>query len=398
MAYLNVGKGVYIWQPGTIERGVPDAIAARLKLAGVQTATIKICDGFKVLGGLQPLFQTLRNHGIRVGAWGYSYLNRAPLQEARIIAEACNRYAPDFYLLDVETEVEGNFGGARMFLNELLPAVRGLPLGLNSFWNVRLHPTFPWADFMKVVDFVCPQVYGHGADPVAKLIESQQAYTEVPNAPHVPMPVVAGDMHTFRGMRPTPEQVIQFLSAADGDPFIQGVIMWAADGTQTTPDLWQAFSRFEWKNGGRTIPAQPMGWAKVKIGGGLWIRSSPQGAKVAGLAKGELAPIWALTDTRWGALTQAADQWIFLGNRDNVDTTLDLSGEALPPPTGLELYEARVAPRRGLNVRDAIGGRVLRALPVNTSVRVYEEKDGWARINPAKTEWVSAAFLSRLTA
>src|SRR5512138_1201972 len=138
MTDFDFGKGVYVWQPGSIERGNPDAIAERFKLAGVQTATVKICDGFKVLGGLEVLIQTLRNHGIRVGAWGYSYLNRAPLQEARVIAEACSRYEPDFYLIDVETEVEGNFGGARMFLNELRPATAGLPLGLNSFWNVRL--------------------------------------------------------------------------------------------------------------------------------------------------------------------------------------------------------------------------------------------------------------------
>jgi hypothetical protein len=398
MADFNIGKGVYVWQPGTIEGGNPEGIAGRFEMAGVQTAAVKICDGFKVLGGLEPLIQTLRNHGIRVGAWGYSYLNRAPLQEAQVVADACHRYTPDFYLIDVETEVEGNFGGARMFLNEVRPATAGLPLGLNSFWNVRLHPTFPWIDFLHMVDFVCPQVYGHGIDPVGKLIVSQQSYAEIPGAPDVPMSMVAGDMHTFKGKRPTPEQVTQFLSAVDADPFIQGVIMWAADDTQTPPDLWQTFSLYQWKSGGRTIPPQPLGWVKVKAGGGLWIREAPSGAKVGALAKAELAPIWSVTDTKWGAITQAADQWVFLGDARLVETTLDLSGESLPPSTGLELYEARVAPSRGLNVRDAIGGRLLRALAVNTIVRVYEEKNGWARINPARPEWVSATFLSRITA
>ena len=227
-----------------------------------------------------------------------------PIQEAHVVATACHRYQPDFYLIDVETEVEGNYGGARMFLNALRPATAGLPLGLNSFWHVKLHPTFPWVDFLKSVDFVCPQVYGHGADPVGKLITSQQLYAQIPNAPEVPMPVVAGDMHIFRGMRPSPEQVTRFLSAADADPFIQGVVMWAADDTQTTPDLWQAFSLYQWQHGGRPIPPQPMGWAKVKTASGLWIRSSPLGAKLAALAKAELAPIWSVTDTKWGAITQ----------------------------------------------------------------------------------------------
>lgn len=398
MTDLNFGKGVYVWQPGSIEGGNPEAIAARFEMAGVQTATVKICDGFKVLGGLEPLFQTLRNHGIRVGAWGYSYLNRAPVQEAHVIAAACSRYTPDFYLIDVETEVEGNFGGSRMFLNELRPATAGLPLGLNSFWNVRLHPKFPWLDFLHKVDFVCPQVYGHGEDPVGKLIVSQQTYSEIPNAPDVPMSVVAGDMHVFKGMRPAPEQVTEFLSAADADPFIHGVIMWAADDTQTPPDLWQTFSRYQWNKGGRTIPPQPLGWGKIKASGGLWVRSSPLGAKVGALARSELTPIWSVTETKWGAITPAADKWIFLGNPSLIETTLDVSGQSVPPVAGLELYEARVVPNRGLNVRDSIGGRLLRALKVNTIVSVYEIKSGWARINPIKSEWVSAAYLRRITA
>jgi hypothetical protein len=395
---FNIGKGVYVWQPGNIQGGNPEAIAARLEMAGVQTAVVKICDGFKVLGGMEPLIQTLRNHNIRVGAWGYSYLNRAPIQEAYVVAEACHRYQPDFYLIDVEIEVEGNHGGARLFLNQLRPSTAGLPLGLNSFWNVRLHPSFPWVDFMKNVDFVCPQVYGHGQDPVGKLTESQQTYGDVPDAPHVPMPVVAGDMHTFRGMRPTPEQVWQFLSAADADPFIQGVIMWAADDTETTPDLWQAFSSYRWMNGGRPIPEQPMGWVKIKAGGGLWIRSTPLGAKVGALTRGELAPVWSLTDTKWGAITQGAEEWIYLGDSRLVDTMLDLSRASPPPVSADELYRARVAPRQGLRVRNGIRGPVLRTLPFNTIVPVYEDKQGWARISLGQSEWVSGAYLARVAA
>jgi hypothetical protein len=64
----------------------------------------------------------------------------------------------------------------------------------------------------------------------------------------------------------------------------------------------------------------------------------------------------------------------------------------------LELFQARVVPTRGLNVRDGIGGRILRALKTNTIVRVYEARSGWARIHPAQNEWVSASFLNRVTA
>ena len=91
----------------------------------------------------------------------------------------------------------------------------------------------------------------------------------------------------------------------------------------------------EWRS--RRPPDQPLGWAKVKAGGGTWIGASPAGAKVGALAKAELAPIWHATETKWGAVTQDANKWIFIGNSNDVETTLDLGGQE-PPPSGLELY------------------------------------------------------------
>jgi hypothetical protein len=401
VADLKIGKGVYVWQPGTIEDGNPERIAARLRLAGVQTAAVKICDGFQLLSGCEALIQTLRNQNIRVGAWGYSYLNRAPIQEAHVVANACHHYNPDFYLINVEAEVEKNYDGARMFMNQLRPATSGLPLGLNTYWNVRAHQDFPWAAFLEKVDFVCPLVYWRGVDPVGKLMETQQGYGSVGPAPDVPMPVVGGDLYVDNGVKPTPEQVTAFLMAADSDPFIHGVLMWAADDTQTTPELWQAFSLYQWRDAGRVIPPQPIGWAKVKAPKGMRIRSTPQGSTVGGLGKAELAPLWTVTDTKWGAITRAADQWIYVGDPTLVDVALETSSgpgqvPPVPQPPIPYLYQARVVPSRGLHVRDAVGGRALRALLVGTIVHVYAEQHGWARIDPLRSEWVNAAYLQKI--
>jgi hypothetical protein len=109
-----------------------------------------------------------------------------------------------------------------------------------------------------------------------------------------------------------------------------------------------------------------------------------------------LAPIWSVTDTGWGAISKGADQWIFLGDPKIVESTLAASTPELPPSTAQELYRARVVPARGLNVRDAIQGHVLRALACNTVVRVYEERRGWARIHPLQSEWVNAVYLSKV--
>ena len=392
--FNNVGKGVYIWQPAAIESGNPYEILSRLQMAGVQSVVLKICDGFTILGGLELLIQVLRQNNITVAAWGYSYLTKAPQQEAQVVTSACQRYNPDFYLIDVEAEVENNYTGAALFMNVLRPALASLPLGLNTFWDPFQHPLFPWATFLSKVDFVCPQVYWRGVDPIGKLKQSQQHYASIPNVPQVPMPIVAGDMYTDLGVEPTPDQITQFLSTANADQTLHGVFMWAADDTQTTPELWQAFSLNQW-NGGATIPSQPIGWAQVKTPLGLYIRSTPSGSKVGALTKDQLAPIWFITDDQWGAITPAHDQWIYVGNPSYAILVMNPSSIPPTPPPPPGIFQAKVIPAAGLNVRDNPNGNKIGALPANTIVQVYAESDGWAKINPTQSQWVNETYLSK---
>ena len=394
MANFNIGKGVYIWQPVNIEGGDPNKILSRLQTAGVQSVALKICDGFHVTPGLAPLIQLLRSNNILIAGWGFSYLNQNPKREAVAATNACRTYKPDFYLIDAEKEVENNFKGAKMFMNELRPALADTSLGLNTFWSVKDHPLFPWEVFLNSVDFVCPQVYWRGDDPIGKLKQAQQGYANIPNAKNLPMPIVAGDMFINLGVTPTPDQITQFLSAADADPSIQGVFMWTADDQVTTPDLWQAFSKYQWKKGGLPIPSQPIGWAKVKANDGLSIRSAPMGSKLGALTKGELAPIFAISDTQWAAINIKQNQWIFIGNPNYTEIALDPSRIPIPPPG---LYQAIVNASSGLNVRDKEMGRILRTLPPGIIVIVYEEKDGWGRINPTLSEWVSTKYLNKIS-
>ena len=148
MVDFNIGKGVYIWQPGSIERGDPQKIVARLQMAGVHSAALKICDGLNVYKRLEPLIQALRDQNIRVIGWGYSYLRWFPKTEAQIVINACTRYSPDFYLIDVEHEVERNYNGAQQFMDTLRAGLPNGIFGLNSFWNLANHPLFPWKNFL----------------------------------------------------------------------------------------------------------------------------------------------------------------------------------------------------------------------------------------------------------
>ncbi len=393
MLNFKIGKGVYIWRPEVIEGGDPQKILARLQLAGVQTVAIQICNGVNPLGGLGNLFRVLRDNGIHVGAWGYSYLVNVPRQEGQGVVNSCKLYNPEFYLIDVEKEVEDNDNGAKMFMDVLRPALPDLPLGLNTFWSVSAHPTFPWKAFLAGVDFVCPQIYWRGVDPVGKLKQSQQGYASLSNGKQpVPMPVVAGDMYVSRGLKSTPDQVVQFMDAVNNDPPLDGVLMWAADDTQTAPDLWRVFSAYQWKDGGQPLPSQPIGWAKINAMRGLYIRSGPSGSKLGALAKGSLAPIWAISEAEWAAITPDRSQWIYVGNQGYTEINLD-PPDTPPLPPGM--YRAKVIPARGLNVRNAVNGAILRALPCGAVVDVYEEKDGWDRIHPTQSEWVSAMYLSK---
>lgn len=399
MFNFNVGKGVYIWDAQAIEGGDAYRILLRLQLAGVQSVALKICDGFSVIGGLEFLIQVLRQNNIRVAGWGYSYLKKMPEQEARTVISACKRYNPDFYLIDVEAEVEKNYNGAELFMNVLRPALADLALGLNTFWNPIAHPLFPWKIFLSNVDFACPQLYWRGVDPVGKLRQSEKGYASIADAPQVPMPVVAGDMYIDFGVVPTPDQVTDFLAAVDGDPNIHGVLMWAADDSQTMPELWRAFSQYQWKSaGGIAIPQQPIGWAKIKAPGGLYIRAVPWGNKLGAFARDQLTPVWSIVESEWAAITTAKDQLIYIGNPDYVDLVLD-PAQLPPPPPPLPpgLYGAKVIPADGLNVRDDIQGTKIGVLTVGTIVQVYEEKDGWVRVNPTQSKWVKATYLSRIS-
>jgi hypothetical protein len=122
----------------------------------------------------------------------------------------------------------------------------------------------------------------------------------------------------------------------------------------------------------------------------LNIRSAPLGTKVGVLVKSELAPIWAVSDTKWAAINNKQSQWIFIGNPNYVDVAMDTSKIPVPPAG---LYKAKVTAAQSLNVRDNPNGKVIRVLTFGTIVQVYEEKNGWARINPTQSEWCSMKYL-----
>jgi hypothetical protein len=253
------------------------------------------------------------------------------------------------------------------------------------------HPLFPWKEYLRRVDFVCPQLYWRREQPVEKLRFSQQTYADLGKrlGYEVHYPLVAGDMYTENGLEPTKEDLLKFLQATETDSTLQGIFMWASDENEVTPALWKVFSAYPWR--GVFIPEQPLGWFQAKLS--IYIRATPQGAKIGGMVKNQIAPIWYL-ENGWAAINKEKTEWVFVNNP--LYTLVETDPPPPPPPPPPGLYKAMVISGTGLKVREAPLGSQVGALKYKEIIEVYEEKDGWARVDIAKNYWVNARYLKRI--
>lgn len=367
-------KGIYIWQPTRI--GTPDEVANELEKAKVQVVAIKAHNG-TYMYEIQDYVDAIRAKGIEVGIWAYIYLKYNALGEAYTAIKAVRKYKPAFYLIDAEAEAVLQFVPALTFAKTLRLGVGSLPIGLNSYWKPSYHPNLPWKQLRSVCNFDCPQVYRYGMPSALKLATSKAEYAAL--SPKLPMSKVAGDMYLDRGWKPTPDLLQQFIDAVNADPEFKDYIMWSMDQKDVVPELWAQFAGYE-----PVPPAEvhPIYTAVVTARRGLFIRNAPNGLKVGGLVYG--APVYVYKETiGWASINKDNTEW--------VSTTYLKKLEA----PGSPLYSAKVNTIYGLNVRDAPGGRKLRAIPYNYSVDAWAEKNGWTAINQQESEWVSSHYLTR---
>lgn len=76
-----------------------------------------------------------------------------------------------------------------------------------------------------------------------------------------------------------------------------------------------------------------------------------------------------------------------------INTKINVLNGAPAPPVNITHKKVNTTT---LNVRSGRGTQfgIVRKIPGNTIVEVFEEKDGWSRISSDKEEWVSSTFLS----
>ncbi len=235
------GNAMWIWLLPRSDGGNPGAIVARARAANVRTVFVKAADGTNLWSQFSPaLVSTLRAAGLRVCGWQYVYGSN-PGGEAATAARAISAGA-DCFIIDAETELEGRYAQAQIYINQLRALVGpAYPLGLSSFPYVDYHPGFPYSVFLGPggAQANLPQMYWRA---IGTSVDQVYAHTwplnRVYGAPIFPVG------QTYQS--PSAFELIRFrsLAAAYG---AGGVSWWDWQETQLTG--WAAL--------GANVPAAP---------------------------------------------------------------------------------------------------------------------------------------------
>jgi hypothetical protein len=225
------GGGMWIWYVSDSERGNVAKLAAKAKANGIKTLFIKGADGGNTWSQLSAkLIDAFHAKGIKVCTWQYVYGSR-PKPEADAAIRAISRGA-DCFIIDAETEYEGRYREAAVYVRRLRAAVgKDYPIGLSTFPYVDYHPSFPYSVFLGPggAQYNLPQIYWHTiGDPVDESFEHTFIYNRVYGAPIRPLGQVYNN--------PKVKDVSRFrrLTASHG---MGGVSWWS----------WQSASAGSWK-------------------------------------------------------------------------------------------------------------------------------------------------------
>ncbi len=153
--------GMWIWYIESSQGGDLDRIIRRARASKIRTLYIKSADGTGTWRQFtKSTVSRLQRAGLKVCGWHYVY-GRSPVAEAKASAFA-KRQGADCFVIDAETEYEGNYAGADRYIRRLRNLVGPkFPLGLSTFPYVHYHPAFPYSVFLGpgAADTNLPQVY-----------------------------------------------------------------------------------------------------------------------------------------------------------------------------------------------------------------------------------------------
>ena len=239
--------GMWIWYVSQSHRGDLDRIIRRARASKIGTLYIKSADGTGTWRQFtKPMVSKLQRAGLDVCGWHYVY-GRSPVAEAKASAYA-KRQGADCFVIDAETEYEGNYAGADRYVRKLRGLVGSkFPLGLSTFPYVHYHPSFPYSVFLGPggADTNLPQVYWKTiGTSVRAAVDITWFHNRLYKRPIHPL----GQTY----LKPSRRDLLMFrkyMLAYDAAPS-----WWSWQ--ETTPIGWEALSR--------KVAVSPTGYSPVK--------------------------------------------------------------------------------------------------------------------------------------
>ncbi len=247
------GKGFYIWQVRSCEKGDAEKIALLAQQAALTHVLIKIADGafpynydWKTQKDLAlPVVRALQERGIVVWGWHYVY-GEKPRDEARIAIRRILELGVQGYAIDAEKEYKdrNKKGAANLFMNDLRKELKDLPIALASYRFPSYHTLLPWKEFLNQCDFNMPQMYWvKSNNPAEQLKRCVREFQEItPFRPIIP----TGAAFSEHQWTPTESEIIEFLQTAESLN-LKAANFWSWDYCRNRlPHLWNTIADYPW--------------------------------------------------------------------------------------------------------------------------------------------------------
>ncbi len=340
------GKGILIWQGKNWGDGSPQAAAQACKDMGLSWVGLKIGDDaspkYASYADMPAAVRVFRAAGLFVWGWHYVYggvrirkdgtayrYGPSPEQEAAFAVKQVADLGLDGYIMDPEKEYKVMEPAPRAALFTAgLMRMRG-PIALCSYRFPRLHPEFPWTEFLAAADVHMPQVYWGPGRAVPDLDQSASELLLKRRLPFVPVGrAYIGDGHPG----PTQAEVRAFMQRAE-DRGCPGLSFWALDFLQLHKGgsaLADVIRQFVWSPVVVPPPPPPVPTgdpnhlhATVQTDG-LLVRSAPHmtGEVLGHLTSGAKVDVLDIggTDAWAQIMFNGKPAWtnVCLGNRQNI--------------------------------------------------------------------------------
>jgi hypothetical protein len=247
------GKGMWIWQFKSTEKGDASAIVTKAAAAGLRQLWVRVGDsqdGFYGASVLDQLVPQAHAAGISVIGWGFPYMYD-PLFDARWTTDALAWRGPDGARLDafspdLETASEGVMVTERrlqVYLGQVAQASPDRPVIATVFRPTdRLWASYPYAAIAPYVDAFAPMVYWGCTEPGAA---ATQAIARLAALRPVHVIGQGYNMADEGGRRvpPSADETWRFLDVAHGGGAV-GASFWSWQ--EISEEQWTAMAQFPW--------------------------------------------------------------------------------------------------------------------------------------------------------